>query len=94
MGTFQVTPKVTGKFKPTARIPDLASMRMSGIPHGVIPRFPNPWVVAAKKGLAERPPVSLEHVLRQIEAARELFADWRDNGLPDRPNFLRPPFIQ
>ena len=91
---FKAPPKVTGKVEPTARIPDLASMGMSGIPHGVIHRFPNPWGVAAKKALSERPPASMERVLRQIEAARELFADWRDNGLPDQPHFLRPPLLQ
>lgn len=69
-------------------------MRMSGIPHGVIHRFPNPWVVAAKKELAERPPVSLERVLRQIKAARESIANWHDKSLPNLPHFLRPPFLQ
>ena len=68
-------------------------MGMSGIPDGVIPHFLNPWVVAARKGLVERPPAPLERVLCQIEVVREFIADWRDKGLPALPNFFRPPLL-
>ncbi len=89
----RISPHVTSEVGPNSDS-DLAFAQLAGIPHCVNHRLPHPRVIAARTALAVRSPAPLERVLRQIEAAREFIADWRDKGRPDLPNFLRPPFLQ